>query len=68
MEKEWKEGNRSFYWDDKKYIDKEQKIKNIHPLCLQSKEYNRDMKGVTWVYYSKKDAKKLLNFLKSVFE
>lgn len=56
----WRNGNRAFYWNEGiKYISL--------PLCLQSREYNRDMKGVTWVYYSKSDAKKLYNFLKKVF-
>ncbi len=54
---EWIDGNRAFYWNEGiDYISK--------PLCLQSKEYNREMKGITWVYYSKRDAKELLKFLK----
>jgi len=53
---EWKKGNRAFYWNEGvKWIG--------HTLCLQSREYNREMKGVTWVYYSKSDAKQLLRFL-----
>ena len=59
MKKEWKKGNRAFYWT---------KDYEPHPLCLQSKEYNRTMKGNTWVYYSKKDAKQLYKFLKNIFE
>ena len=55
--KEWKRGSRGFYWTPK--YDK--------PLCLQSKQYNFDLKGVTWVYYSERDARKLLKFLKGVF-
>lgn len=57
--KEWENGNRAFYWTEN-YIKR--------PLCLQSKEYNRDMKGVTWVYYSKTDAKRLYKFLKEIFD
>ena len=57
-DKQWKSGNRAFYWT----LEYEQ------PLCLQSKEYNRDQKGVTWVYYSKADAKRLYEFLKKIFE
>jgi hypothetical protein len=55
----WKSGDRSFNWSPE-YKET--------PLCLQSREYNRDMKGVTWVYYSEKDAKRLLKFLKKVFK
>ena len=51
-------GNRIFYWTSE----------YKRPLCLQSKEYNQDMKGVTWVYYSKTDAKKLYKFLKKCFK
>jgi len=57
-DKKWEEGNRAFYWT----------VGYKHPLCLKSREHNREMKGVTWVYYSKKDARKLLRFLKDVFE
>ena len=62
---EWKEGNRAFYWRDVK-LKRNKYLK--HPLCLQSKQYNEGMKGVTWVYYSEKDAKRLLKFLKNIFE
>lgn len=56
---EWKQRNRAFYWNKRVgWID--------HPLCLQSKQYNKDMKGLTWVYYSKRDAKSLLRFLEKV--
>ena len=59
--KRWEQGNKAYYWTpNTKYIKR--------PLCLQSKEYNHDMKGVTWVYYSKSDAKKLYKFLKGIFE
>jgi hypothetical protein len=54
---EWIKGNRAFYWTNKAIG------KHEHNLCLQSKEYNRDMKGVTWVYYSHRDALKLWSFL-----
>ena len=57
-------GNRAFYWTNS--------IKGIgelkHPLCLQSKEYNKEGKGLTWVYFSKSDAKRLLKFLQSLEE
>lgn len=57
----WERGNRAFHWNENvKYIK--------HPLCLQSKEYNREMKGVTWVYFSKTDAENLYKFLKKIFE
>jgi len=54
--KEWKDGNRAFYWS----------TEFKRSLCLQSKEYNKDRKGVTWVYYSKRDAKRLLDFLSGI--
>ncbi len=53
----WSEGNRAFYWTSN----------YKHPLCLQSKQYNGNMKGRTWVYYSNADAKKLYLFLKNIF-
>ena len=60
LQKEWSEGNRAFYWNENiPYIK--------HPLCLQSKQYNSGT-GVTWVYYSKADAKRLYKFLKEIFE
>lgn len=67
MTRKWEEGNRAFYWTFD-YGDTDNYVKRKHPLCLQSKEYNRKMKGRTWVYYSEKDAKKLLRFLKNIFE
>jgi hypothetical protein len=65
--KEWIKGNRAFYWTPD-YGDTDNCVKRKHPLCLQSKEFNREMKGRTWVYYSEKDARELLKFLKSVLE
>ncbi|KKL53586.1 hypothetical protein LCGC14_2273960 [marine sediment metagenome] len=59
--KQWKQGNRAFYWTpNEDHID--------HPLTLQSKQLNCCLKGNTWVYYSKSDAKKLYKFLKGIFE
>jgi hypothetical protein len=56
--KGWTKGNRAFYWD----------IKKTYPLCLQSKDYNGDQESWTWVYYSKKDAGRLLKFLETVLK
>ena len=60
IRRKWKSGNRAFHWTENvPHIDQ--------PLCLQSKQYNLDEKGVTWVYYSKTDAYKLYKFLKGIF-
>ena len=50
-------GNRAFYYTPK----------YAKPLCLQSRQHNGDMKGLTWVYYSEKDARRLQRFLNEVF-
>ena len=63
--KEWSKGKKAFYWTD---LSVEENKCIERPLCLQSKDYNSDMTDVTWVYYSEKNAKRLLKFLKSVFE
>lgn len=64
---EWKNGNRAFSWTDPKpqYIS--------HELCLQSEDFNlcphcQKRGTITWVYYSKQDARKLYKFLKEIFE
>ena len=57
-QKRWTSGNRAFYWTPE----------YEHKLCLQSKQHNFGDCKLTWVYYSKADAKKLYKFLKKIFE
>ena len=60
MNKQWTKGKRAFYWT--------QEQMQGYPLCLQSKQFNgAGVGGNTWVYYSKKDAKRLHKFLSDVF-
>ena len=65
--KKWVNGNRAFLWNYD-YGDTDSYVKRTHPLQLRSKNPCTKENVCSWVEYSEKDVKRLLKFLKDIFE